>query len=93
MEGGRHAGYEVIATPVGDQVEGQVWVEVLQLDQEQFAFLGAAGVHALDAVIEGVPVDEAVGEGEVGVGGLVRLKDPAPVGGGAWRTYWKASST
>jgi hypothetical protein len=75
VERGRHALHEGITGLFRDQVQRQVPVEVLQFDEEQFAVLGAAGVHTLGAVVDRVPVDEAPGEGEVGVGGLVGFED------------------
>lgn len=82
MERVREGGGEAVAGLLGDVVQGEVGVEVLQFDEEQLAAGGAAGVDALDAVVEGVPVDEAAGEGEVVVGGLVRFEEPAALGVG-----------
>jgi hypothetical protein len=80
VEGSRHARHEGVAGLISDQAQGRVRVEVLQFDEEQLAFPGAAGVNTLYAVVEGVPLDEALSEGQAdGIRARLRL-DRALVG-------------
>jgi hypothetical protein len=57
-----HGGDEVIANRGFQKVQGEVRVEVLEFDQEEFTFGRATGVDALDTVIDSVPVHEALRE-------------------------------
>ncbi len=77
----------------GEDVQGQVRVQVLQLHEEQFAVGGPAGVDALDAVRDVVPVDlNCCANFPVPLGRLVRFQGPALLRA-AYRAYWKVWST
>lgn len=60
-----------------DSVQRQVRVEIFEFDEEKIAGCGTAGVDALDSVLEIIPIDEVLREGQIGSAGFVGVESPA----------------